>query len=278
MVVLSLSNCPIGLRGDISKWLFEISAGVYVGNINKRVRDILWQHIKDKCHSGNATMVFSMNNEQKFDFKVHGNVWEPIDYDGIKLVLHPSPSRLKNIQTVNNLGFSNEAKRRSVKRFEKSRNKYPIDYFVLDLEMQENTSKINDDNIINGKIDISIVKVVANEIIESVFVSLLNKSDIESRLKQIGELLKDMPLVVYNENDSFNILQNLCVEYKTPVFLNRCIDTLALAKRLYKGLSSYDNDYLTLNFHIENEIQNNSNINAQCIFIHKLYMKLIENE
>lgn len=31
MVVIVLEKCPIALRGDLTKWLQEINAGVYVG-------------------------------------------------------------------------------------------------------------------------------------------------------------------------------------------------------------------------------------------------------
>jgi CRISPR-associated protein Cas2 len=33
MVVVVLTDCPVKLRGDLSKWLFEINTGVYVGNL-----------------------------------------------------------------------------------------------------------------------------------------------------------------------------------------------------------------------------------------------------
>ncbi|MSD34231.1 type I-E CRISPR-associated endoribonuclease Cas2 [Faecalibacterium sp. BIOML-A2] len=38
MVVLTMTNCPPKLRGDLSKWLCEINTGVYVGNVSSRVR------------------------------------------------------------------------------------------------------------------------------------------------------------------------------------------------------------------------------------------------
>lgn len=31
MVVIVLSACPAGLRGHLTRWLLEISAGVFVG-------------------------------------------------------------------------------------------------------------------------------------------------------------------------------------------------------------------------------------------------------
>ena len=45
MVVVTMTNCPSKLRGDLSKWLCEINTNVYVGQISARVRDALWDKI-----------------------------------------------------------------------------------------------------------------------------------------------------------------------------------------------------------------------------------------
>jgi CRISPR-associated protein Cas2 len=44
---------------------------VFVGRISARVRDLLWQRTVDMVKTGRAIMVFSANNEQGLDFKVH---------------------------------------------------------------------------------------------------------------------------------------------------------------------------------------------------------------
>ena len=95
MVVITLTSCPPKLRGDLTKWLFEIDTGVFVGNLNARVRDGVWKRICENIKNGRATMVFSSNNEQKLDFRIHNADWEPIDYDGIKLVLRRYPDKEK---------------------------------------------------------------------------------------------------------------------------------------------------------------------------------------
>ena len=90
MIVVSLTNCPPRLRGDLTKWLIELNAGVYVGNVSARVRDELWQRICEHVKDGRATMVFSAHNEQGMDFRVHNTTWIPKDFDGIKLMLRPT--------------------------------------------------------------------------------------------------------------------------------------------------------------------------------------------
>ncbi|WP_423232601.1 type I-E CRISPR-associated endoribonuclease Cas2e, partial [Bacillus licheniformis] len=42
MTVLVLTACPAGLRGHLTRWLLEISPGVFVGHVPARVRDALW--------------------------------------------------------------------------------------------------------------------------------------------------------------------------------------------------------------------------------------------
>ena len=89
--MITLSDCPPKVRGDLSKWLCEISPGVYAGNINARVRTELWARICENLKSGRATMVYSARCEQQMKFEVHNAHWEPVDLDGILLMRRPLP-------------------------------------------------------------------------------------------------------------------------------------------------------------------------------------------
>lgn len=131
MIVVSMTNCPPKLRGDLSKWLLEINTGVYVGHVNAKVRDALWKRICENIKDGQATMVFTTNNEQHMDFYVHNTSWIPVDLDGIKLIKHPDKSTISS-QTTLKPGFSDEAKRLMAKR----RRKKAADdsYVILDIE------------------------------------------------------------------------------------------------------------------------------------------------
>ncbi len=94
MIVVSMTDCPPRLRGDLSKWLCEINTGVYVGHLSSRVRDELWQRICENLSTGRATMVFSSDGEQHMDFRVHNTGWEPVDFDGLKLMRRPLPDHI----------------------------------------------------------------------------------------------------------------------------------------------------------------------------------------
>ena len=60
MVVVVLTACPVGLRGDLTRWLLEIASGVFVGHVTARVRDRLWERITGQIRTGKAIMVYSV--------------------------------------------------------------------------------------------------------------------------------------------------------------------------------------------------------------------------
>lgn len=114
MTVVVLSLVPERLRGDLTRWLLEISPGVYVGVITSRVRDRLWNRILEHAKSGRAIMVYPARNEQRFAFKVARHGWDPIDIDGITLIMRPSNDE-KSPSTINK-GWSMVSKRRRYSR------------------------------------------------------------------------------------------------------------------------------------------------------------------
>ena len=115
MIVVSMTKCPPKLRGDLSKWLLEINTGVYVGKVSARVREALWQRICENISDGQATMVFSAQNEQHMDFYVHNNKsLMPVDFDGIKLIKHLNKTLFQSDSTsdCNNVSGKLIGKRR----------------------------------------------------------------------------------------------------------------------------------------------------------------------
>lgn len=87
MLVIVVENVPARLRGRLAIWLLEVRAGVYVGNVSRRVREMIWETIIKGCGDGNAVVSWSTNTESGFDFMTWGlNRREPIEMEGIKLV------------------------------------------------------------------------------------------------------------------------------------------------------------------------------------------------
>lgn len=87
LTIITISKVKNSLRGDLTKWMQEIDAGVYVGNFNSRVRENLWQRIIDNIGDGSATITYAYRNEIGYTFKTHNTNRNLVDLDGIPLVL-----------------------------------------------------------------------------------------------------------------------------------------------------------------------------------------------
>jgi len=87
MLVIVVENAPPRLRGRLALWLLEVRAGVYVGKVSRRVREMIWNNVGQGIGDGNAVMAWSTNTEAGFDFETFGvNRRFPIELDGAKLV------------------------------------------------------------------------------------------------------------------------------------------------------------------------------------------------
>ncbi len=87
MLVIVVENVPPRLRGRLGLWLVEVRAGVYVGDVSRRVREMIWENLEKGVDDGNAVMAWTSNNESGFDFLTLGeNRRVPVEMDGIKLV------------------------------------------------------------------------------------------------------------------------------------------------------------------------------------------------
>jgi CRISPR-associated protein Cas2 len=92
MLVVVTEAVPPRLRGRLAIWLLEIRAGVYVGDVTKRVREMIWEQIHTLAEEGNVAMAWSSNHESGFEFQTYGaNRREPIDHDGLRLVRFSPP-------------------------------------------------------------------------------------------------------------------------------------------------------------------------------------------
>ena len=87
MVVIVVENVPPRLRGRLAIWLLEVRAGVYVGDVSKRIREMIWETVQKGAGEGNAVLAWSTNTESGFDFFTLGqNRRIPVEMEGIKLV------------------------------------------------------------------------------------------------------------------------------------------------------------------------------------------------
>lgn len=87
MLTVVTENVPPRLRGRLAIWLLEVRAGVYVGDVSRRIRETIWEQITELADDGNVVMAWSTNTESGFDFQTWGeNRRIPVEYDGLRLV------------------------------------------------------------------------------------------------------------------------------------------------------------------------------------------------
>ena len=90
MIVLIVERAKASLRGELSRWLIEPRAGVFVGDISAMVRDKLWAKVKKSSPAGGAILIHNAQTEQGFATRIHGDTSRDlVDYEGLILVKVP---------------------------------------------------------------------------------------------------------------------------------------------------------------------------------------------
>lgn len=82
-----LEKVPESLRGELSRWMIEPKAGVFVGTMSALVRDRLWERVTKRKGVGGCMQVYSYPNEQGFQIRQEGeNSRDLASFDGLMLV------------------------------------------------------------------------------------------------------------------------------------------------------------------------------------------------
>lgn len=90
MIVMILESVPPAVRGDLTRWLIEPHAGVFVGRVSAMVRDRLWERCCQKCRTGGVVQIWATNTEQGYSIRIHGNTTRTVvDYEGLQLIRIP---------------------------------------------------------------------------------------------------------------------------------------------------------------------------------------------
>ena len=93
MVVLLLQRVPPSLRGELTRWLIEPSAGVFVGKVSAMVRDRLWDKAMAEAKDGAGVLIYDAPTEQGFLVRLFGEpTRDLVDCEGVTLVYIRSPS------------------------------------------------------------------------------------------------------------------------------------------------------------------------------------------
>jgi CRISPR-associated protein Cas2 len=82
-----MENVDESLRGECTRFLLEVKAGIFLGTISAKVRELLWNTIKERIDEGGAILVFSYPNEQGFVLDMWGDPKRVVsDFEGLRLI------------------------------------------------------------------------------------------------------------------------------------------------------------------------------------------------
>lgn len=114
MVVITLEKVPTSLRGELTRWMIEVSTGVFVGKLSALVRDLLWEKCSKNKRTGRCCQVYRTNTEQGFHIRMAGESDRSvIEVDGLFLVTVKNAAweRLykESSENLDNLGGDIEA-------------------------------------------------------------------------------------------------------------------------------------------------------------------------
>ncbi len=292
MIVISLTDTPPKVRGDLSKWLLEVNTGVYVGNVSTRVREEIWERVCTNLNHGRATMVYTTQNEQKMDFRVHNSAWEPVDFEGLKLIRHPSPAnKLDKEDNLTKKGFSNAAKsvyHRKMTNASHSKNQFR-EYTVIDLETtglsyeKDRIIELAAIRVINGEISEEFNKLIKMEaplpeqVIQLTGITnemLAEKGEpFQSAFEQFIQFIQSDVIVCHNVSFDLNFIQVAC--HKLAIKMPRAfktVDTLQMARKKIKSIEDYRLE--TLGKYFEMDISGVHRALKDCYLTSALYEQL----
>ncbi|MBI3654263.1 MAG: type I-E CRISPR-associated endoribonuclease Cas2 [Acidobacteria bacterium] len=90
MVVIILESVPTSVRGELTRWMLELKAGVFIGNLSALVRDMLWKMVCSKMRDGAGMLIYNAANEQGLSIRFSGNTSRRVeDFEGLLLIRHP---------------------------------------------------------------------------------------------------------------------------------------------------------------------------------------------
>jgi len=302
VIVITLTNCPPSLRGDLTKWLFEIDTNVFVGRVNTRVRDLLWERIEQLCDTGRATMVFNTNNEQHFDFKVHNSEWEPTDIDGFKLMLRPTGTIIDRAPLKD--GYSkaskylviNQKNRIGIPKFDNGdvcayyEEKSPLPYTIIHIEttgpsleknmikrmsaLHVSDSDVKDSISIVVRPNVSVPRIVTDSDYETNIALKEEEEELPLAIDKFLSFIGDKMIVGFDVKFCMRFVNAACVACEMKPLKNITNDVLTIAKDKLYNERNHSINRLTEYFGITTKTQAPGL--DDCHTIMQIYEKLLK--
>ena len=258
MIVITLTKVPNSLRGDLTKWCQEIQTGVYVGSFSARIREMLWSRILKNIGTGEATLVYSTNNELGYTFRTTRRDKRVVDFDGVPLMM-----QMIETPTIRH-GFSKAAKYHKSKKFSKKTNisnnmiKGAIknDFIAVDLEttgLNTSRSKIISIGAIKENLKgeeeqfyrlIKINEAIPEKITELTGLTskVLNERGVtlEQALNEFRKFVGSEMIVGYNLSFDNNFLLKAYLSIGQRALVNSMKDLMGIVKEKDIFLDNYD--------------------------------------
>ena len=285
--VITLKRVPQALRGDLTKWMQEITTGVYIGNFNTKVREKLWKRVRDNVKDGEATISFAYRNELGYQFDTHNTGFSNIDMDGIPLVFIPNVGTDEHKEVK--YGFSNAAKFRNARRYVSSpkKNLTSKDFVIVDIETD---GLDNEKNVI---IEVGAIKSVSGVLSE--FQSLVNYegtlpkhivsltgittdmlkkdgSDIAVVLKDFVDFLDDLDIIGYNIGFDIDFINIALSKSGLENLNNKRYDLMRFVKNEKLFLENYKLQTVIKEYGVGDKVPHRALEDAKMIY--KLAMKV----
>lgn len=270
MTVITVTNAPPSLRGDLTKWMQEIATGVYIGNFNSRIREQLWERVTQSVGRGQATISYTYRNESGYQFQTYQTQRQNVNYDGIPLVLIPRDEKESMPKLTN--GFSNASNFRKAKKYSaisSTQTKTRRDFVVVDIEtdgLSESANQI---------IEIGAVKVegdhyvTMNTLIEykgdlpaeivsltGITTSMLHAGGIpiSDALNSLSQFVGSLPIVGYSVDFDIRFINQQLKKLDMPLLTNKTYDLLRFVKKEKMFLENYRLETALLEYEIDKKV------------------------
>ena len=284
--VITLKKVPQALRGDLTKWMQEITTGVYIGNFNTKVREKLWKRVKENVKDGEATLSFAYRNEIGYQFDTHNTSFSNIDMDGIPLVFIPN----ENVDEQREIkhGFSNAAKFRNAKKYMTHKSKLDSKGFVvIDIET-DGLDKEKDVIIEIGAVKseggiisefqslMSYEGILPKHIVAMTGITTnmlkTNGKNVEVVLKNFKEFIGDLDIIGYNVSFDIEFINIALSKFELEKLENKRYDLMKFVKNEKLFLANYKLQTVIKEYGVGNEVPHRALEDARLIY--KLAVKV----
>lgn len=286
MIVLCVTNCPPALRGDLSKWMNEVNTGVYVGKLNAKVRDELWDRVCGHIKNGQATMVYSTNNEQGYAFRTHHTAWIPVDYEGITLMKKPFVAEEGEQSSFLKPGFSKAAKYEKLKYLRAG--KEVQEYVIIDVEttgLDYNQDRIIEVGLLKIGMDgikeqfqcfVQTDKVIPENVanLTGITNEMIQRQGITEAdaVNKIKEFIGSDLIVGYNVQFDVRFLQKQGERVGKNIMIKKTKDVLQIARRELDDLKDYKLETVASYFSLD--IGKAHRALEDCMLVYGIYNEL----